>query len=461
MTSSICTLRRSCVALAVVLCSATALAQDKSLNVPTTPSATTPEAGDETPTTGDARPGAAPGRTVKAAEPVTASGTPLQVGSFLVFPEVDVTWMYDSNVYYTNSAPLSDDAWIFSPAVWVQSNWARHALNFYASGDWTRYRKFHTENTDDYRVSAEGRYDFDADANVYGGARIGQEHEDRESPDARNGLTPTRYYQQRYYGGVFRQFQQLSVRVAGTAQHLNYNDVPFLTGSGVTNIINNDDRDRWQYTGGLRLGYEVSPRFEPYLQVAFDNRNYDNVPDDLSYEKNSTGQRYLAGLRWNTPAKFKLDVFAGHMSQNYVDPRFDTVSAPLYGAAFLWAAGERTTVTAYLDRTIEETTVTETPSPGVVLVASSYLNTYASAGVVHQFTDRFSARVNGSWSRVDYQGFSRTDDYTGATIGLVYKPHRNLFLDLSVTERKLDSSLPAENFAKRMAFVRVAVPFSH
>jgi hypothetical protein len=449
----------SCLALASALYGMQALAQDTSNKLPAAPAAVVPEPPVDVPAE-PAATGPAPGRAVKATEPVSATGAPFQVGSFLVYPEMDVSWMHDSNVFYTNQSPVSDDAWIYSPAIWVQSNWAKHALNFYASGDWTRYQKFESEDTDDYRVSAEGRYDFNADANVYGGARVGQEHEDRESPDTRNGLVPTKYYEQRYYGGIFRQLDRLSLRVAGTAQHLNYSNVPFVTGSGAINIINNDDRDRWQYTGGARLGWEVSPRLEPYVQVALDNRLYDIVPDDHDYQKSSAGQRYLAGLRWNAPRTLKLDAFGGYMTQDYRDPRFATVNAPLYGAALLWSVGERTTVSAYLDRTIEETSVFEVLPGDIAIDASSYLNTYASAGVTHRFTDRLSARVNGSWSRVDYQEFSRTDDYTSGTVGLLYKLRRYLYIDVSFTERKLDSSIPDENFAKRMTFVRAAIPFS-
>lgn len=407
------------------------------------------------------KPGPPPGRTVKPAEPVVAAGSPFQAGSFLFYPELDATWMYDDNVYYSNTNPVSDHAWIYSPALWVQSNWTRHALNFYAAADSTRYRRYETEDSDDWRVSGEGRYDFNADTNVYGGMRFSQDHEDRESPDSRNGITPTRYYQRRFYGGFFRQSGNVSVRIAGTSQHLNYDDVNFVTGSGAINIINNDDRDRWQYTGGMRLGYEFSPRLEPYVQLAADNRRYDTAVDDLGYQRDSDGTRVLAGIRWNIPRKVKLDAFAGRLKQDYADPRFRDVSAPLAGAALVWAAGSRTIVSAFVDRTIEETTLTYTPTPGNVLVSSSYLNTYVSAGIEHRFTDKLSGRINGSVSRVKYEGFDRTDDYRGGNIGLVYRLHRNLFLDLNLAARKLDSELPSENFTKRMAFVRIAVPFSH
>ncbi len=407
-----------------------------------------------------AQTGTAPGRTVKPT-PVAPSGKPFQLGAFLIYPEIDATWTYDSNLYSSNTAPLGDHAWIYSPALWVQSNWARHALNFHAGADLTRYDTYGTENSDDQNISAEGRYDFSADTNVYGGAYFAREHEDRESPSARNGLTPTEYFQRRYYGGFFRQFDRLSLRIAGTAQHLNYKDVNFITGGGALSIINNDDRDRWQYTGGFRLGYEITPRLEPYLQVAFDNRRYDIKVDDLDYSRDSQGQRYLAGLRWNAPRQIKLDAFVGWLLQDYNDPRLKDISDAVAGVAVQWAATDKTTVSAHLDRTVEETTVTLTPSPGLVLVSSSFLNTYGSAGVEHRFNNKLSARLNGSVSHVAYQGIPRTDDYYGATIGATYRIHRNLFLDLSYTDRKLSSSIPTEDFSKHLLFARIAIPFSH
>ena len=438
-----------------------AAAQDAKDGAPAETSSTPPVPSGEKVTPPEAaRPGAAPGRTMQAA-PTPAAGSPIQWGSFLVYPEIDIAYFYDDNVFYLNTPEIGDHAMVLSPALWVQSNWARHALNLYAASDSTRYNRFETEDTDDYRFSAEGRYDLSANSNVYGGARYSQDHEDRESPDARNGLLPTLYWQQRYYGGFFHQMDRLSIRIAGTANKLDYDDVPFLTGSGVVNTINNDDRDRWQYTGGLRLGYEISERLEPYLQVAFDNRKYRQSPDDLGYEKSSDGQRYLVGVKWNVPQTLKLDAFAGALIQNFDDPRFGDVNKPLFGGALLWAITPDTRLSAYLDRTLEETTVTRTPAPGVVQSASSYLNTYASAGINHRLTQAWSLRADVSKSEVDYQNLDRTDDYYGATFGVGYRLSRNVYLDLSYSYRKLDSSIPGEDFRKRMTYMRIALPFSN
>jgi hypothetical protein len=407
----------------------------------------------------------APSRTVRPSAPAQEaadSGKPFQVGSFLFYPELAVTRMYDSNVFYTNRR-LGDHAFIFSPSATLQSNWSRHALNFSASSDVTKYDKYQIEDTTDWRVAAEGRYDINPDTNVYGGLRHAKEHQDRESPDFRNGIQPTIYTQDRGYGGFFRQFDRISLRVAGTWQHLNFDDVPFIPGSGIPQMINNDDRDRHQYTGGMRLGYEWSPRLEPYVQVALDNRRYDNTPDDVGFFRNSNGRRFLGGVRWNLPKKLKLDAFAGYMDQNYDDPRLQSVSTPAFGGSLLWAATSKLRVSAQVDRTIEESTLTQTVSnaPLVVRAASSYTNTYASTGAYYRLTNAWSLQGNLSYSEASYNGLDRTDDYYGAGAGVVYRVAKDFYVDLNYGYRNLHSSSPDENFIKRQVFIGLAFPFSH
>jgi hypothetical protein len=397
-------------------------------------------------------PGPSPGRAPVEAERPSGVTQPFRAGSFLLYPEVVAQGFYDSNVFYTNSNPLSDQAFVFAPAIWAQSDWREHALNFYAAANLTRYDTYTIENTNDWRVSGEGRYDINLDSSVYGGLRYSRDHEDRESPEGRNGLQPTIYYAGRAYAGWFRQFGRTSVRVAGTVLDLNYEDVPFLTGSGQVAIINNDDRDRNQYTAGVRIGYEVSSRAEPFLQVALDDRRYKH-PDDI--ERNSNGYRAVAGLRYNVPRALKAEFYAGWLGQNYLDSRLADVSTPAFGMALQWQATDRLRLNAVIDRTVEETTVLQvTPT---LVPASSFVNTYLLANAAYRASDRITLRVLGSASRVAYQGISRTDDYYSGGAGIYFRLERRLFVDLSYLYRTLHSSLPAEDFKKNQVFLAFGV----
>lgn len=402
-------------------------------------------------------PGPAPGRpAVQPSEPLGAV-QPYRFGSFLVYPEFLATWMYDSNVYATQSDTRSDSAFVLSPRVWAQSNWSRNFVAFSASADLTRYHNYTSENSNDYRASAEGRYDISPESNVYGGLKLAREHEDRESPDFRNGIYPTEYTAQRGYAGAFRQLGRWSVRVGANVLRLDFSSVPFVTGGGGIEMIDNNDRDRTQTGAGMRLGYELTRQVEGFIQVASDDRRYWNRPDNLGFDRNSDGWRADVGVRAYSVNRYKVEAYVGHMWQNYADPRLQDVSKPGFGGNLVWEVTKKSTVRLYLDRTIEETTVFAGAVPNV-LPASSYVNTYAQATLDHRFTTRTSGYAFGSQSRVDYQGLSRVDDYYGVGVGVLHRLARSVFLDASYQHRRLDSAVPSEDFHRNLVFLRLAFP---
>ncbi len=398
-------------------------------------------------------PGPPPGRKIVPQKEPKPAAQSYQFSSFTVSPEIVVSEMYDDNVYATQTNKIADFATIFSPTVWVRSNWSEHVLKFEAGGDLARYQSQTSQNSNDYHYGAEGRYDISADANVYGGVRKAQEHEDRESPDFRNGYFPTEYQALKGYAGWFKQFDRISVRVGGTAQKLDFSNVPFTYG-----VINNQDRNRTMYTGGARFAYELTPTSEVYLQSAVDDRRYQNVPDDAGYYRDSNGERFFVGSRINIPHQLRLDAFVGHMTQRYQDPRLGNVSTPMVGANADWYKSPVTTLSAYLDRTIEETTVFQTTP--VVLPASSYVNTYTGFTANHKYTDRLSASANLSYSRNEFMGFSRTDNYTGIGFGTVYKLSRGIYLDTSYQHRFMKSGYALEDFTRNILFFRLAFALS-
>lgn len=378
-------------------------------------------------------------RPIRKAQPIDAVEA-VEVGSFLVYPDVNLVGMYDDNVYFSNSEKLGDWAAILSPVVFAQSVWDRHAVTLSASADVTRYHNFETESTDDFRASAEGRYDFSSTANVFGGVRMAREHEDRESPDSRNGVSPTQYKNGRAYAGIYRHFGRIGIRLGGTAQRLDFRDVAFTMGR-----INMDDRDRSQFTAGLRVMYEASPSFEPYFQVAADARRYSNDPDDLGYFRDSDGMRYLLGARILKAGRVKAELFGGYAAQRYEDSRFNDIRTPTAGANVLFQATPDTSLSLYLDRTVEETTLT-----GV----SGNVNSYVAASVLSRVSSWASVHADAAFSRNAYQRLERTDDYASVGAGIFFYPARGITFETTYQFRNLHSSAIAESFHKHQIFFR-------
>mgnify|MGYP002783792364 FL=1 len=115
----------------------------------------------------------------------------------------------------------------------------------------------------------------------------------------------------------------------------------------------------------------------------------------------------------------------------------------------------------YLDRTVEETTVLNVNQvSGAITPASSFLNTYTGATLAYRFTDRLFGAVEASYSRAEYQGIDRTDNYRGAGTSLTWRVAKMLYVQGLYQYRGLDSSVPNENYAKNLVFLNFGIPLS-
>ena len=92
--------------------------------------------------------------------------------------------------------------------------------------------------------------------------------------------------------------------------------------------------------------------------------------------------------------------------------------------------------------------------------AASYVNSYLALTANHKYSDRFSVSANLSYSRNDFKGFQRVDNYTGIGAGAIYQLVKGIFLDTSFQHRFLRSDNTAENFDRNMIFIRLAFAIS-
>lgn len=363
----------------------------------------------------------------KAQRPESApEGIP--AGSFLLFPQITVGALYDDNIYATRNDLQDDLVFSVAPSIEARSNWERHVLNLRAGGVVSRYRDHSTEDTEDYWLEAEGRYDLSKRSNLFGGARHALYHEDRESPDATLGGEPTLYNDDMLYAGAsHRLTDRVRARIGGSLRRLDFRDT----------ALNQDDRDRDVVTGGVWLGYELNPTAQLYMQGAVDQRNYRLPLDDgIPENRDSKGYRLQAGVKFKRGA-VSGDAYVGHMQQNYQDASLKDVSAADFGGGLTWQASERTTVRALLSRSIEETTLDG---------ASSYLYTGLSAGISHRARPNLTFSTSVGVSRSDYQGDPRKDDFLEATGAVTYDLTRQVFLSAAYSYAHRDSSVNAADF---------------
>lgn len=377
------------------------------------------------------------------AAPYTA-GYP--VGSFRAYPRLVVSEIYDDNIFATRDNTEDDWITVLSPSITLRSAWDEHAAQFRAGADVARYSDNSSEDYEDYWAAADGRYDFTEDTNVFGGGSYAYYHESRESPDDVFGREPTTYEDTQGYAGMFHRFGRASVRVGGTYEQLDYRNV-----TGETGLIINDDRDRQVYTGGIRAGYRTSERGELFAQAAVDNRRYDADVDVNGFNRDSDGYRLIGGYSFNQPSRYRGELYAGHLEQNYDDAQLKDVSDLAFGGNLTWYPAPGTAVNGFVDRVVGETTLDG---------ASSYLYTSAGGRVSHAVRPDLLASAGVTFGEYDYQGIDRTDDVINASASLRYLLSRSFFLEAEYRLRHLDSTDVAEDYDRNQVFLRVgAEPF--
>ena len=96
----------------------------------------------------------------------------------------------------------------------------------------------------------------------------------------------------RAFGAALLKLDESSVRIGGTFDHYDYDNVAQVGGG----TINNDDRDRDVATIGTRVGHSISKTDELFGMFSYDSRDYRLPLDDFGYQKDSNGGPIFRGL---------------------------------------------------------------------------------------------------------------------------------------------------------------------
>lgn len=363
----------------------------------------------------------------EAAKPTTARKPGYHTENFRIRPSLSITEKYDSNVFATDTDTLSDWITVISPQIRVDSTWAKHSLQFKAGADAGRYWDYDAENYLDYWASAEGRYNLTADTDLFGGAGISYEHEGRDSPDAGvGGLSPTTYRSVNAHAGVKSTFGDTTYRFGGTYEGLDFNNVPAATG-----VLFNDDRDRELFGVGVRATHKLNAKTEAFAQALYDVRDYDLSTDQAGFDRDSDGYSAAVGMKHDWGGGSNAEAYVGVLRQDYDDPRFNSVTRPDFAGRLNLRPGPDTKVTARLQRSLNETTVTGSPG---------YISTALSGKIEHRLSQRLIPHFSVSYEMADYLQSGREDEVYSAEAGVKYFLARNAYIVTGLRHVARDSN---------------------
>lgn len=341
----------------------------------------------------------------------------LRAGAFLIYPELQTAGNYDSNVFARKDDVEDDFYATVAPRLTAQSQWSRHSLTLDAGAEAAFYKDNTDNNYQDFDTGAQGRLDVTRADIVTGNLRIGRGHEDRDDPeDAGEDSDLTQYFEGNAGLGYRHNFNRVYTAVRGELRRMDYED---------DGDINNDDRDHNRYLTGLRVGYNISPRFDLFADAAYRWVRYDETPNDAGEDRNNEGYILRVGSGIDITSILFGEVYAGYTAVEYDDRDLENINSPIAGGRLTWNVTPLTSVIFAVEGQLKETTVTGDNGDQ----ASGRVNTDASVNVWHELLRNVLLNGYAQYIRDDFEGIARTDDTYRVGGGVRYLLNRRFSID--------------------------------
>jgi len=378
----------------------------------------------------------------------------VRAGAFRILPRLETGLTYESNVFATENNRQNDTIWVTQPRVDVRSDFNNHALNFSAGANLGRYFDFKSENYTDYRLQADGRYDVSRNGSVDGVLFHRRDHEGRSDPDLSTGgllspfnyAEPVVYYTSGAEAGYTQSFNRIRARLSGLAHYTSYADTRLVNGTKPSQ----DDRDRWDYAGTARVGYEFIEGYEAFVQGSYSWTRYRLDQNFGGFNRDSDGYEIVAGLSTDLTGLITGEFYAGYLKRDYEDPRFKDFSGLALGGRLNWAVTQLTSVTGSVSRRVRESTYGRGGQ-----IASSYDRTIVAVGVDHELLRTLLLNGRVQWRQDDFNGVDRTDNVYTLGAGASYQMNRYLFLTGGYTYEKRNSNISGLDFSDNLVYLRV------
>ncbi|MFN4090598.1 MAG: outer membrane beta-barrel protein [Alphaproteobacteria bacterium] len=349
----------------------------------------------------------------------------VRMGSFLLYPSVGVGVEFDDNIYRTRRDREADFIARVMPRLRAVSDWNNHSVELDAGLHAGRYLDNTSEDFTDWTVGLSGRLDISRATQAFAAARHERLHEDRGSPDAADGVSPTRYGRTSVNVGASHRINRLTLSAEGRYVGLDFDDV--RRGGG---RIDNDDRDRHVWIAAAQASYEIVPAYQAFVRAVYNVRDYRRSRDDFGIDRDSEGVELVVGTEFDLTGLTFGSVFAGWRGQWYADDRLGRLDGFAFGGQLTWNVTPITTAQLTIQREIEETSVA---------AAEGFWSTGLRATLDHELLRNLILRSGLSYWRQEYEGIDRDDDVFLASGGAIWQANRHLGVGATYTHERRES----------------------
>jgi hypothetical protein len=357
-------------------------------------------------------------------------------GSFIFFPAVELSTAYASNpqaIPHGGGSPY----FVVAPELLVQSDWSRHALTATIVGSYTDYTNnsfVPSLNRPYLNSKIDGRIDVTRDTQIVLENRLLVSTDNPGSPNLQAGLASLPI--DTTLGGtlgVVQNFNRLIVSLKGTFDRVQYQNSTLTDGGTASNA----DRDLNQYAGIAHVGFDLDAGVKPFVEVQQDARVYDEQFDSGGQQRSSQGTSVKAGATVDLFGTLSGAMAVGYLDRTYQDPTLPKVSEMIADGALIWQATALTSAKLTAASLVSESTV---------FGVSGELSRDVAIEVDHAFRRWLVGTLQVGYGQDNYVGEGRLDNRYFASVGMIYKLNRDIWLKTEVRQNWLQSNFSGASY---------------
>ena len=367
------------------------------------------------------------------------SGVP--VGPMVAYPEVDLTFKSNDNIYSqpASGTRKSSNITVIAPKIKLEAKDGPHTYDVGYRVEHGSYSGVSSANYTDQALSANANWVFSGRAGLKLGAEYMLGHDDQGAvPGAATHANPDKYHQTSFnaLAGYGAEGAQGRVEVEGGVINKRYDNFK-LTAAG---LPDNTKRDRDDTKLGATFYWRVAPKTQLLFQAV--QTKYDYKPNSFAgwTTLDSTDRKYLVGVTWEAAAKTTGIFKVGQTKKDFSDASLRDFSKAGWEGQIKWSP-----------LTYSSFDFSSSKTPGESTIGNASLDTRHGVNWNHAWNSRVSSVASYNYTDTDYQGnagVTQSDKINAYSLKVNYQWMRTIKLGAGY-ERTDKSSTSATSAYKR------------
>lgn len=366
-------------------------------------------------------------------------------GPVMVYPEADVTFKHNDNIYSQpeTGTVRSSNITVLAPRIKVEAKTGPHTFDATYRVEHGAYGNSSSDNYTDQGIVANAAWVFTGRSGLRLTAAYQDGHDDLGSTPGLgvNHSEPDEWHQSSISGvaGYGAEGARGRIEVQGGAVSKRYDNFQ-LTAAG---LPDNTKRDRDDTQVGATFYWRVMPKTQLLMQAT--QTKFDYKPSSVAgfwTSLDSTDRNYLLGVTWEAAAKTTGIFKFGRVKKDFSDTSLRDFSGSSWDGTVKWSPLTYSTFDFNTGRTTGESTI-----------GNASLDTKYGVTWYHAWNSRVSSMATFVNTRNEYQsnaGTAQTDKINLLGLKLSYQWLRTVKLGAAYDRTDKSSDVPTSEYKRNI-----------